>query len=191
MLLPLSNSKAATLTSRLRPLQSPNTESPHESCAAHARVPSPTSPSRGKDHPSLLGKTKTSYLSASWILETLQEAAPNIFCKKPSPGPKQGVWGSPLFYQIAPFHRSQQSLKPQSLVLGNMHSSSSSSVAQSCPTLCDPMNRSTPGLPVPHHLLRFAQAHVHCISDAIQPSHPLMLSSPSSLNLSQHQGLFQ
>ena len=72
---------------------------------------------------SLLGKTKTSYLSASWILvQTLQEAAPNIFCEKPSPGPKQGFWGSPSFYQIAPFHRSQQSLKPQSLVLGNMQS---------------------------------------------------------------------
>ena len=51
-----------------------------------------------------------------------------------------------------------------------------SSVAQSCPTLCDPMNRSTPGLPVHHHLPEFTQTHVHWISDAIQPSHPL--SSP-------------
>ena len=49
------------------------------------------------------------------------------------------------------------------------------------------MDSSTPGLPVPHHLLRFAQVHVHCIGDANQPSHPLMLSSPSALNLSQHQ----
>ena len=64
-----------------------------------------------------------------------------------------------------------------------------SSVAQSCPTLCDPMNLSTPGLPVHHHLLEFTQTHVHRISDAIQPSHPL--SSPSrSFSLSQHQGLF-
>ena len=47
-----------------------------------------------------------------------------------------------------------------------------SSVAQSCPTLCDPMNRSTPGLPVHHHLLEFTQTHVHRVSDAIQPSHP-------------------
>ena len=53
------------------------------------------------------------------------------------------------------------------------------------------MNRSTPGLPVPHHLPKFAQVHVHCISDAAQPSHPLTPSSPSSLHLSQHQGLFQ
>ena len=54
------------------------------------------------------------------------------------------------------------------------------SVTQSCPTLCDPMECSTPGLPVPHHLLKFAQFHVHCIGDAIQPFHPLMPSSPLS-----------
>ena len=48
-----------------------------------------------------------------------------------------------------------------------------SSVAQSCPTLCDPMNRSTPGLPVHHHLLECTQTHIHRVSDAIQPSHPL------------------
>ena len=50
---------------------------------------------------------------------------------------------------------------------------------------------STPGLPVPHHLLKFAQVRVHCIGDAIQPSHPLLPSSPSALSLSQHHGLFQ
>ena len=55
--------------------------------------------------------------------------------------------------------------------------------------LCDPMDSRTPGLPVPHHLPKFAQVHVHCISDAIQPSHPLRPSSPSALNVSQHQGL--
>ena len=53
-----------------------------------------------------------------------------------------------------------------------------SSVAQSCPTLCDPMNRSTPGLPVHHQLLEFTQTHVHPVSDAIQPSHPLSSPSP-------------
>ena len=57
-------------------------------------------------------------------------------------------------------------------------------------SLCDTMDCSTPGLPVPHHLLKFAQVHVHCISDAIQTSHPLEPSS-SALNLSQHQRLFQ
>ena len=64
-------------------------------------------------------------------------------------------------------------------------------VAQLCPTLCNPMGCSTPGLPVLHHHPKFAQVHLHCISDAIQPAHPLTLSSPSALNLSQHQGLFQ
>ena len=60
-----------------------------------------------------------------------------------------------------------------------------------CPTFCDPTDCSMPGLPVPHHLPEFAQVHVHCISDAIQPSHPLTPSSPSALNPSQHQRLFQ
>ena len=66
-----------------------------------------------------------------------------------------------------------------------------SSVAQLCLTLCDPMNRSTPGLPVHHQLLEFTQTHVHRICDAIQPSHSLSSPSPPALNLSQHQGLFQ
>ena len=64
------------------------------------------------------------------------------------------------------------------------------SVTKSCPTLCNPMDCNTPDLPVPHHLLEFAQVHVHWTGDAIQPSHPLMPSS-SSFNLSQHQDLFQ
>ena len=65
-----------------------------------------------------------------------------------------------------------------------------SSVAQSCPTLCNPMNCSMPGLPVHHQLPEFTQTHVHWVGDAIQPSHPL--SSPSlAFNLSQHQGLFK
>ena len=62
-----------------------------------------------------------------------------------------------------------------------------SSVAQLCPTLCDSMDRSTPGLPLHHQLLEFTQTHVHWVGDAIQPSHPLLLL----LNLSQHQGLFK
>jgi len=61
-----------------------------------------------------------------------------------------------------------------------------SSVAHSCPTLCNPMDGSTPGLPVPHDLPKFAQIHVYCIGNTIQPYHPLMPSSPSALNLSQH-----
>ena len=65
------------------------------------------------------------------------------------------------------------------------------SVAQSCPTLCDPMNCSTPGLPVHHQLPEVTQAHVHRVGDAIQPSHPLSSPSPPAPNPSQHQSLFQ
>ena len=61
-----------------------------------------------------------------------------------------------------------------------------SSLAQSCPTLCDPMNRSTPGLLVHHHLQEFTQTHIHRVGDAIQPSHPLLSPSPAP-NPSQHQ----
>ena len=66
-----------------------------------------------------------------------------------------------------------------------------SSVVWLCPTLCDPMNRSTPGLTVPHQLLESTQTHVHRVSDTIQPSHPLSSPSPFAFNLPQHQGLFQ
>ena len=65
------------------------------------------------------------------------------------------------------------------------------SVAQLCPTLFDPMNRSMSGLPVHHQLPEFTQTHVHQVSDAIQPSHPLSSPSPLALNPSQHQSLFQ
>ena len=71
----------------------------------------------------------------------------------------------------------------------NMHQFSS--VAQSCATLCDPRNRSMPGLPVHHQLPEFTQSHVHRVRDAIQPSHPLSSPSPPALNPSQHQSLFQ
>ena len=65
------------------------------------------------------------------------------------------------------------------------------SVAQSCPTICDPMNHSMPGLPVHHQLPEFTQTHVHRVSDAIQPSHPRSSPSPPAPNPSQHQSLFQ
>ena len=66
-----------------------------------------------------------------------------------------------------------------------------SSVAQSCPTLCNPIDCSMPGLPVHHHFLEFTQTLVHWVGDAIQPSHPLSSPSPPAFNLSQHQGLFK
>ena len=66
-----------------------------------------------------------------------------------------------------------------------------SSVSQSCPTLCDPMDCSTPGFSVHHQLLEFTQSHVHWVSDALQPCHPLSSPSAPAFNLSQHQGLFK
>ena len=66
-----------------------------------------------------------------------------------------------------------------------------SSVTQSCPTLCDPMNHSTPGFPVHHQLLKHAQTNVHQVGDAIQPFHSLSSPSPPAFSLSQHQGLFK
>ena len=90
-----------------------------------------------------------------------------------------------------------QETTPDTILLSNRgshlqaDSAQFSSVAQSCQTLCNPMNRSTPGLPVHHQLPEFTQAHVHWVGDAIQPSHPLSSPSPPAPNSSQHQSLFQ
>ena len=74
----------------------------------------------------------------------------------------------------------------------NSHISQSvSSVAELCPTLCDPTDCSMPGFPVHHQLPELTQAHVHQVGDAIQPSHPLSSPSPPASNLSQHQDLFK
>ena len=74
---------------------------------------------------------------------------------------------------------------------GGSSNNSLSSVAQSCLTLCDPVDCSTPGFPVHHQLPELVQTHVHRVGEAIQPSHPLLSPSPPTFNLSQHQGLFQ
>jgi len=92
----------------------------------------------------------------------------------------------PLPLLMAAVSRDYHTVKP-SVVLSVQFSS----VAQSCPTLCDPMNHSTPGFPVHHHLPEPTQTHVHWVSDTIQPSHSLSSPSPPAFNLSQHQGLFQ
>ena len=74
----------------------------------------------------------------------------------------------------------------------SLHSSVQfSSIVQSCLTLCNPKHCNTPGFPVLHQLPELAQTHVHRVSDAIQPSHPLSSPSPPTFNLSQHQGLFK
>ena len=77
-------------------------------------------------------------------------------------------------------------LNYENLKLTSLLSDQIKSVAQSCPTLCDPMNRSTPGIPVHHQLTEFTQTHVHRVSNAIQPSHPLSSPFPPALNPSQH-----
>ena len=83
------------------------------------------------------------------------------------------------------------SLSPFFLIILWCVSVQFSSVTQSCPTLCNPMNRSTPGLPVHHHLPEFIQTHVRWVRDAIQPSHPGSSPSSPAPNPSQHQSLFQ
>ena len=84
-----------------------------------------------------------------------------------------------------------QSFKGKSFATYNIVPESVSSVVQSCLSLCDPMDCSMPGLPAHHQLPELAQTHVHRVSDGIQPSHPLLPSSPPTFNLSQHQGLFK
>ena len=80
---------------------------------------------------------------------------------------------------------------PENQILYATAKTQFSSVTQSCPTLCDPMNCSALGLPVNHQLSEFTQTHVHWVGDTIQPSHPLSSPSPPTFNFSQHQGLFK
>ena len=105
-----------------------------------------------------------------------------------SPGQNTGLGSISLFQGIFPTQGSNPGLPHYRWILYQL---SHNSVAQSCPTLCNPMDWSTPGLPVHHQLPELAQTCVHRVGDAIQPSHPLSSPSPPAFNLSQHQGLFQ
>ena len=104
------------------------------------------------------------------------------------------IWES-IPRQVDKKSRRTSSLLPRSReeygALEEIRSDQITSVAQSCLTLCDPMNSSTPGLPVHHQLPEFTETHVHRVSDTIQPSHPLLSPSPPAPNPSQHQSLFQ
>ena len=109
-------------------------------------------------------------------------------------GHKQGSrsWPLGMEFTVKGIHSNMANcIHHQKLVEIHINNGMFSSVAQSCPTLCDPMNHSTPGLPVHHQLLEFTQIHVHGVSDAIQPSQPLSSPSPPAPNPSQHQSLFQ
>ena len=99
----------------------------------------------------------------------------------------QGIFPDPVIEPVSP---GAPALQADFLQEAKLHTQFSS-VTQSCPTLCDPMNHSTPGLPAHHQLLEFTQTHVHQVGDAIQPSHPLSSPSPPAPNPSQHQSLFQ
>ena len=124
---------------------------------------------------------------------TLQPCGPMIACQSPlSMGfSKQDCWrGLPC---PSPDPRDQTLISFVSCISKRVlcHSDQIRSVAQSCLTLCNPVNRSMPGLPVHHQLPEFTETHVHRVSDAIQPSHPLSSPSPLAPNPSQHQSLFQ
>ena len=122
---------------------------------------------------SLVPSTQPHPCSFSWLLILFLSLIPPCLYRCVSLGstnPLESVWG-PGYKKSTPL--------------------SFSSVAQSCPTLCDPMNRSTPGLSVHHQLPEFTQIHVHRVSDGIQPSHPLSSPSPPAPNPSQHQSIFQ
>ena len=94
-------------------------------------------------------------------------------------------------FAFLPFFSMGMVLIPVSCTMSRTILVQFSSVAQSCPTLCDLMNHSMPGLPVHHQLQEFTKTHVHRVSDATQPSHPLSSPSPPAPNPSQHQSLFQ
>ena len=120
--------------------------------------------------------------------EELLPISSNIYCEQTpcSLATQSVVWGP-----VAVLASSECVRNAQSQTLPQIRSDQIRSVAQSCPTLCNPMNRSTPGLPVHHQFPEFTQTHVHRVSDAIQLSHPLSSPSPPAPNPSQHQGLFQ
>ena len=108
--------------------------------------------------------------------------------------PRQEYWSGSTF--PSPGYLPDPGMEPASPALQThslavSYSVQFSSVARSCLTLCNPINCSSPGLPVHHQLLEFTQTNFHRVGDAIQPSHPLSSPSPPALNLSKHRGLFQ
>ena len=125
-----------------------------------------------------------------WNSHLLHSFSNNLFIEHLlSTQPSAKHWGGEECHANAVYHLAEQAVNQQSKAV--CASVQFSSAAQSCPTLCYPMDCSTPGLPVHHQILMFTQTHVHWVSDTIQLSHPLSSSSPPSFNLSQHQGLLK
>ena len=120
--------------------------------------------------------------SSGWKLRVVIRLEWVLLLNTPSSPPEALHWNTGVYrFQYHSRHLSAEMLS----------STLFSSVPQSCLTLCDPMECSTPGFPVHHQLLELAQTHVHWVGDAIQPSHPLSSPSPHTFSLSQHQGLFK
>ena len=122
----------------------------------------------------------------SWLFTSVGQ---NIGASISASVPSMNIQG----WSCSPRDSQESSPTPQFKSINSLVVSSVqfSSIAQSCPTLCDPMNRSTPGLPVHHQLPEFIQTCVHRVSDALQPSHPLSSRFSPAPNPSQHQSLFQ
>ena len=138
------------------------------------------------------------YVPAPHITHIIYATVPHLWAFAPIVFSARNLSQSSFFYTLHLVHSCLFfKIHPQSFLAVLLHTHTQrvsfqfSSVTQSCPTLCDPMNRSTPGLPVHHQLLEFTQTHVHRVGDAIQPSHPLSSPFPPAPNPSQHQSLFQ
>ena len=150
-----------------------------------------STPSQG-----FLGIFQGSLLVHSLItLQTMSEAISSTVKVSKASQSVSSEETSPIWYHPHPGH---QTLNIQSFLMNALsfpsmlnHHSQFSSVAQSCLTLYDPMDCSTPDCPVSHQLPEFAQTHVYRVGDAIQPSHPLSSPSSPTFNLSRHQGLFK
>ena len=134
----------------------------------------------------------------STICVPMNYSSPRLLCPWNSPGKNTGAVSHSFLQGIFPTQGLNLGLLHCRLILYHLNCQGSpingiqfSPVAQLCPTLCDPMGCSTPGLPVHHQLPECAQTHVHRVGDAIQPSHPLSAPYPLAFSLSQHQGLFQ
>ena len=123
-------------------------------------------------------------------MQSLKNCSPQDADRQCAPHSINQEWGTPRMQEEEDFRR-EELRELQESGEGHRVPLQFSSVTQSCPTLCNPMNHSRPGLPVHHQLPEFTQNHVHWVGDASQPSHPLSSLSPLAPNPSQNQSLFQ